>query len=617
MAYADLFWSLTAPALALLGWPAVALFRRRYSLDGGTSLAAALALGLVFVQVGAMLLGFLGILRASFVLAWLALGVLLAGSLAWRARGALFARPQLNAASGTTALLFLTYLLAATVPPWYRDELVYHLALPRLFAMAGGFVGTDDNMYASMPLGWESILSALHALGRAPDRFPPFNPRLLGAWATLGAALSCTGLAKALGVGARFARWAPVLFLLTPTIFEFGSTAYVEPYLVLLTTLALTASFRSEEGTALVVLAGIFAGAACSVKYPALAVALYCGLLLLVSRARKSGRFAGYRALGLFCAAACVLALPFLARNLLERGNPFFPFFFDAFGGRGWDDWRSWGYGTFLSRFGAGRSFSDWLALPFRLFTWRDLGSGFEGSLGPGLGLGALAAAFAVARTKGAPRIASLFVLAWAVFWALSTQQIRFFLVAVPALWALLLFALEKLRWPRALLAVAIGGSLAWTAPLAWHVWTRQHTTDWLAGRVGREALLDELVTMHRIEADLEALVPPDGRLWLVWMSNHTYYLRRDSRQDSVFEAYRLEALLDEAPDDTAVIRSLKADRISHLLVDRGLFLREGNADLRPGRTAKIRQRFDSLVASGALVAARSWGRITLFAVPR
>ncbi|MGC4122307.1 MAG: phospholipid carrier-dependent glycosyltransferase [Myxococcales bacterium] len=620
MAYVDLVWSLTVPALALIGWPAVALFRRRFALDGRTAVAASFAVALLFCQAGAMLLGFLGLLRAWAVIAWTATGFVLASGIAWRTRKApaLPAPPlRFDLAAGATMLLFVPYLLAATVPPWYRDELVYHLALPRLFAMAGGFVVTDDNMYASMPLGWESLLAALHALGAAPDRFPPFNPRAFGAWTTFAASLSCVGLARATGVGERLARWTPVLFLLTPTVFEFGSSAYVEPYLLLLTTLALTAVLRSEEGDAFLPLAGAFAGAACSVKYPALALALFCAIVLLMARARVSGRFSGYRALGLFCLAAAPFALPFLVRNLVERGNPVFPFFFDAFGGRGWDEWRSWGYSTFLSRFGAGHTLADWLALPWRTFTWRDLSSGFEGSLGPVPGLGALASGFWALRARGPARVTAVFALVWAVFWALSTQQLRFFLVAVPALLALLLLTLEKLRRQPLFLALVIAGAAVWTLPPAAQVWNRQRTTEWLAGRIDRKALLDEQVFMHRIEPDLEALVPPEGRIWLVWMSNHTYYLRRDSKQDSVFEAYRLEALLDEAGDDATLLRSLRSERISHLLVDGGLFLNGDNADLWPGRTAKLRTRFDALVASGALSPLRRWGRATLYEVSR
>lgn len=623
---ADIFLSACVPAVATaLGWPAVALWQKTApcALDRASSLAGAFACGLLYVQTGAMVLAAAGALTATWVAAWMGMGLLTAalGIARLRLRPS---RPTASPAFAATAVLFAFYLLMATVPPWYRDEMVYHLALPRAFAASRGYVRPDDLMYSAMPMGWESILAALHTFGAAPDRFPPFNPRLVGAWTTLAAAISTVGLARTLGVAERLATWAAPLVLLVPTFIEFGPSAYNEPFLVLLSSLALIATLRYAGGdTHFLLPAGLFAGAAASVKYPGLALGTFFGLLIAVTTTRREGRFKAYRATAFFFGVAALLGSIFYLRNWVQRSNPIFPLAYLALGGTGWDDWRDQAYTTVLRHFGAGRTTSDYFALPFRMFTTRDLSMGFEGSLGPVLGLGGVAAIvlpFLHSKDRRAISTTALLVAFWGLFWALTTQQLRFFLVAVPALVALLLRGAVAIGgrpgWQRLLIAACLVGALSWTLPLARHLWKHQRTTDWLLGRIDRDALLREMLPeSYALEPDLEAFVPPQGRIWLVWMRNYTYYLRRPFKQDSVFEAYRFEALLDEAQDDAAVVSSLKADGITHLLIHHAFFLWNDNADLRPGRTRRIRERFASLGASGAFRALHSWGRITLYEV--
>jgi 4-amino-4-deoxy-L-arabinose transferase-like glycosyltransferase len=617
------------PALALLGWPWVRTFARRTPepLETSLALAASLALGLAFVQTGAMLLGFTGALTAPAVIGWLALGGAASGLRAWKNRG--LPSLPLEMAWGPVlagAALLAGYLLLATVPPWYRDSMVYHLALPRAFAMAGGYVRPDDNIFGSFPLGYESIQAALHAFGSAPDRFPPFNPRLVGVWVTGGAALATAGLARVAGASSRLAGWAGVLLLLVPTLIEFGSSAYVEPYLVLLATLALAGVVLVLRGERIfLVPAAVCAGLAASVKYPGLAVVAILGVLLLASGLRRTqveGRIA-VRSAVIFAVVAALVGCPFYVRNVIERGNPFFPLAFGIFGGRGWDAWRDWAYGVTLTDYGAGKGAADWLLLPFRLFTWTDLVHGFEGSIGPVVGVGLVAGLALRRRRRWTEPTGALvvFALLWLAFWALSVQQARFFLLAVPPLLALGVAGIDRLGTKRkALGTLALAGSLAvstgWALGPARFLWTRQHTGGWLAGTIARQQLLAQMLPeSFAFEDELERLVPSDGRVWLVWMRGYTYYLRRPYKLDTVFEAYRFEDLLDRHDQPGETVAELRAEGITHVLVHERFFLVDGNADLTPGRTERLKRRFDALVADGRLRPTSRWGSVVLYAV--
>ncbi len=567
-------------------WGALHALERRLggALEAESRLALSWALALGWAQLGLMGLNFLGLLSPPWVLGWLGIGAALG-------LRALPGAPRPEAPALLPLLGLLPALGMALVPPWYRDEMTYHLALPRIFALAGGYVPTDDNIFASFPLGWESVLSGLCALGEGG--YPVFNPRLLGAWTLGAAALGLVGLARALGAPAGLARAFGAAFLLMPTAVEFGASAYVEPWLALLAlTLTRTALLaREREGWSLV--AGGLAGLAAGVKYPGLAIGL--GGLLLIPRGPRER----------YLLVLVLVGCPFYLRNLVERGNPFFPLAWELLGGEGWDAWRAYAYRITLQNYGEGRSPLDWLLLIPRLFFSRDLRDGFEGSLGP-LGLLGIALGW---RRPGV----YVFALGLFLFWALTVQQARFALVLVALLLALAASALPARRW---LAPAVLGGALLWGAGPVSELWARQRTTEWLLGRVSRDELLTSLLPESYVPTQaMDDLIPADGRVWLVWTRGYTYYLDRPYRLDSVFEAYRLEAMLDEHAHPDALLAALRAEGVTHLLINQRFYLAGTSADLRPGRTELLRQRWQSALDAGVLIPQQRWGPVILYAV--
>jgi len=515
-------------------------------------------------------------------------------------------------------------LLMATVPAWYQDDMTYHLALPRLFALHGGYTVPDDNIFTFLPLGWESILSLLYALGLEPDRYPVFNPRLLSVWTAGFAALATVGLARALGSRPQAAWLAGFLVLLHPTMMQYTPSAYVEAWMLLLVALALQGVVRTLNGQRVwLVPAAIFAGWSASVKFPGLVVCGLLGLVLLFDGWGRRDDRALLGRLARFGGLAALVGCPFYLRNLIQRGNPVFPSAWSLFGGQGWSEWRAMAWGEILANYGAGRAPLDYLLLPWRFFTTREMFDLFEGSNGPVLGLGLLAALVLAWRLRCKPQLRPLlavlgFAAGFSIFWALSTQQMRFWLPALPALAALSVVAFDQLseRLRGLLLALALVASVSWTAELEQQVWHRQHSSAWLSGRMDRDTVLRALMPdSYAIFPELEQLVPPDGRIWMVWMRNKTYYLRRDYRVDCIFEAWRLEQLLDAHEDPQTLAAELRAQGLSHLLVHHRFFLVGQNADLEAGRTDRLRERFLALVDSGLLLPVRRWDYVALYQV--
>jgi hypothetical protein len=492
--------------------------------------------------------------------------------------------------------------------------MVYHLALPRQYAAAGGMVPTDDNIFASFPLGFESILSIFHALGEAPEHDPPFNPRLIGAWVSLGAAMATVGLTRIIGVGDKLAIVAGAAMLLVPTWMEFGASCYVEPYLVLLSTLSLCCACRlvgGEEraGLPMAILLGLAAG----VKYPGLGVLGFVLMLVLVFQLKEAEEQGGdlSRVLALWASLlglTLVMAAPFYMRNLVERGNPVFPLVYGLFGGEGWDLARAQGYSITLEAYGQGRGLSDYLLLPIRLFTTTDMKAGFQGSIGPLPLVLILMGAWRVRSHRDqVPWMVLAFGLAWALFWALNVQQVRFFLVGLSPLLALGVWGIA--HRPVGELRVGLGltavGMLIWASGPLQNLWKHQDTGAWLQGEVSDEQVLDKVMPWTwRPYQELEAYVPEDGRIWLVHTRAHTYYLHRDYRLDCVFEEWRfVEALA--TGEGTAFLESeLHGGGFTHLLINRAFFL---STVENPSEAAVLYQRFLSLLDRGILVEQASW----------
>jgi hypothetical protein len=578
--------SLVVPALALAALPVA----RRFRLDGATEMAIAGALSFAWVQLGAMGLLAIGQLSATAVSVWIAVGVLGSLLLGPVRRPA---RPPL-APAVATALLLVVHLAVAAVPAWQPDDMTYHLALARQFAEAQRFVRPDDNIFASLPLGWESIEAALHAYG------PPFEGRLLSVWATLWAALATAGLAHA--VDARGAAWCAPAMLAIPTVLEVGSSAYVEGWLLLLVALALRMALAGSLWTA------PFVGVALQVKYTAVALFVFVLLMMMLDALRRApdDSLARARRIPLFVLLALAVGAPFYVRNWIERGNPVFPTAFETFGGVGWDSWRAWAYAEINSRYGMGDTPTDWLLLPFRLFTTRDLDGGFEGALGPVLGLGALVG---IARARARPRLLLVaFVALWSVFWAVTTQQIRFFMPALPALLALA----ADTRWMVPALAV----HLAWAAPTLREIVVRQHTPEYWRGTLDRDAVLTRMLPEnYEPSLAVDRLVPPGEKVWLVWMRAYTYYFPRDFRLDCVFESWRFDELIDQAASVEDIPRRLLAEGFRYVLVNDRFMITANAKEMYPGRTKRIVERYAEAVQRGYLETIYEWRSVRLYEV--
>ncbi|MEP0841465.1 MAG: hypothetical protein HRF43_01990 [Phycisphaerae bacterium] len=254
-------------------------------------------------------------------------------------------------------------LLGACLPPgilWAEeaggyDVLEYHLAVPKAWAEQGRISFLPGNVYSNFPFNSE-MLSLLMMLLRGDAIEASFMA------VAVNAGLAGLLMAGAWLLGRQFSPsaglFAGILAGTTPWVAYLAGIAYVEVGMLAMGVCALAAALRaarpggeeppgpggvekprsSPPSAAMALLAGLLAGLACGYKYTAgPMIAAPAALVLMAARRKTAAIAAGLLAYG--CGAALTFS-PWMIRNTLNTGNPFFPLAYSVFGDRSgtWDE---------------------------------------------------------------------------------------------------------------------------------------------------------------------------------------------------------------------------------------------------------------------------------------
>jgi hypothetical protein len=365
-------------------------FLSKISLHPLAALALQAGFGFGLLSLAMLAAGYAGLFKPLFTgLGLLVLGILFWRDIFswwsnWRALGTLWQSSDWFGRSvGGLVLLILGFtLLTALAPPLKFDALVYHLALPRHYLLAGRMVYVPQIMFWGMPQTAEMLYTWAMSLGGDPAAV------VLGWLVGLVALLGLLGLTTdRLGVGPA---WASLAALICGFTLSTGLAWGYNDWWVLLFGLGflISLSLWSEgHSTGLLALAGLFAGIALSTKYTA-GILLICGGVVILWNWKSLGPgFRPLKSLFQFGLPAVLVVIPWLLKNWLATGNPFYPILFPAGamsslrlalyqGGEVWGNWL------------------DFVLLPVRsTLMGIEGGPGYNASIGPllvGLGLAAV-----------------------------------------------------------------------------------------------------------------------------------------------------------------------------------------------------------------------------------
>jgi hypothetical protein len=471
-------------------------------------------------------------------------------------------------------LLYFGWLsVSAALPPSDRDELIYHLEIPRQFLNHGGLVAFRDNIYGYFPqLGEMLFLFGLGTSGVAAAKLYHLLSGSLLATVLYGFSRRYVEKKDACG--------AVILFLSCPLALVTLPLAYVD-YLfglyAFLTLLCLMEFFRTDR-LRWVILGGVFAGACLATKYTGIQVIILmvCMLLLEYLKARRKNRLLGAL---LLPSLAFSVALPYLCRNWAMTGWPIFPFSLAHLPLNPWINWdeeRARLYLGWLGIYGApigGQTLWHVLLAPVLVFIFARFNEPvfYDGVLGIVFLMAPFL--FAISRDRKPAEIKWLMVfsLLFLYYWAFTTRQSRFLIPVLPVLSFLIAYSLSRLKIKIAYAIVA--------ALIAFNFWIGIRETclknpfPYWFGRETREQYLDRQWPGFAMYRQANKLLNRHDTVYLINMKNYLYNLDVPVRTDLVFERYSLDQVIRKDPAVPAIDRFFKHNHISHLMIDEAFVL--------------------------------------------
>jgi hypothetical protein len=495
--------------------------------------------------------------------------------------------------------LLFGFLLVLT-PAIGKDALIYHLAVPKLFLKHHGLYFVPGNIFSHYPLGGEM----LYVLGLALSgevlakgiHFVMGLSILLGMWQFMKHYIS----------EALFIPLALLIFYTIPSVFVTSHQAYND---LTVTFYAFSAVYTFvnwfvRRQSAWLILCGVFSGLAMSTKYTALFLPfLGCLGILWACRHQKLSVQSTLRLLLAYFACTFIVGSPFYIKNWMMTGNPFYPFMYGIFGGKGLDPEQARLYDLFVRSLGTGRGFFDYLLLPWNVSVNARMNSPqFDGILGPVFIL-MLPFAFGMRKIAIEAKIVLTYCLLVFMFWASSAQQIRYLIPIFPFLAMMTAYILSYYRSRKgvfAVLTVFIAGSLAFNGYHMVKDFVKIGPVGVITGQEDRDTFLSRLIPSYTIFQYVNTHLPADSNVFLIYMKNLGYLCDRPYYSDSMFESYTIEKILAHAATSAGVYHTLKEKGFTHILYDSNYVFGDMStfSDVDKGMFLAFQERYLKLLKS-------------------
>lgn len=499
-------------------------------------------------------------------------------------------------ASSTFLILAMAFIISLS-PPLAFDALVYHLALPNLYLQAGRIYYVPQIMFWGMPQTGEMLYT--WGMGLAGEQ----TAALIG-WGF--GLLTLVGLAGALqAYVSRRVAWVAVASLIAGhTLAVSLSWAYID-WLMGLWGFCFFLSllqWRATRSYRCLLEAGAFAGFAFATKYTGGLLVLIGFFVLGCDALRRrmvawenANHFAEFLQHALvFCGAAGLIALPWLLKNLIATGNPFYPLIFpagamDAVRLRLYQSVLPWG------------GWQDAVFLPLRATYWGVEGAnGYGASIGPlllGLGLPAFLGLFLpdfFARSDmeqdsaSAPSLRSMpplrltistaawialpGILVWSIAGRFSGYLLAtrlyydlfpsFAVIAGAGMLVLDSFHIPPVRFGRvasAMLILVVMLNLYEVGSAS----VKINAPAYLMGLVSRQQYLNQNLGAYAAAMQRVNQLPSGSRVLMIW-ETRSYYCQPICTPDEVLDRWRTD--IAHLKDPQAVLQSWRAAGFTHIL---------------------------------------------------
>ncbi len=469
------------------------------------------------------------------------------------------------AAAGTLILLSAALILTMT-PETGKDALVYHLAAPKLYLKHHGFYFIPGSIYSNLPFQAEMLyMASLFIQGDLLAKglnFIAFPVVLLGIWQ-----LSVHKM------GNRHPYTSIFIFVMIPSVFELAHISYADMYATLFVMGAVYAfiQWNQNEENAWIIIAALFTGLSASTKYSTL-ILPFLGFLgiLLHYRNTTDGKLP-FRIIALYLSVTAIAGSPFYIKNWLLTGNPLYPFYYGIFGGKDLDQEIARSLEGLYKYMGMGRELTDYLLLPWNMsFNARMNSSQFDGMIGP-VFLLLLPLLFFIRKKGITLKIVIIYCLVSFVFWASSSQDIRYLVPVLPFLTILCGVVFTHFKEHKGIMtysAAVIVCCAIFNSSLIFSDFKKIRPFPFILGFEDRSAFLNRSLSTYKMYSIASYSLPANANLFLINMRNYTFLCDINCYSDTMFETETLKKILANSSTGKEVQQKLKGRGFTHLMYD-------------------------------------------------
>jgi 4-amino-4-deoxy-L-arabinose transferase-like glycosyltransferase len=494
----------------------------------------------------------------------------------------------------------LAVLLLSLVPPTTKDELVHHLAVPKLYLEHGWIYEIPSMEYSYYPMNLELLYAIpLHFGNDIVPKFIHFTFALLTAGLIYSYIRRRTSLLYAL--------FGAIFFISIPIIVKLSTTAYIdlgEIFFSFAALLLIMEWMKKDFKFKYLIYSGIACGLALGTKYNGLVTLAILTLFVPFIYSRYSNKKTQSIIRPIYYGAVFVFVSllffsPWMIRDYRWKGNPIYPLYNQIFNPPKQVQTKAPSeavqnngpIGIFAYRALIYKE-TGWqiAALPLRVFFQGKDGEPqyFDGRLNPILLLLSLFAFYKSGEDseyqKREKKVLLVFsVLFFSIAFFTSVFRVRYLSPIIPPLIILSVFGLQNLFMIASQFKVQkirrLSLSIVFLIPCfalilnAGYIWGQFKIIDpipFITGNVSRDEYIAQRIPEYRVEKYINNNLNDKSKVLFILIGNRGYYCDREYTHDMGI----LQRSIGKAGKVEDILENLRKNGITHLLINYNLFER-------------------------------------------